>query len=129
MVRVSYFEMGGARIANLSPFPVTIALDDKMKNRIEFPPCEDYLQVDLESVVIGYISVIPVVKVCYENVIGLPDPGEIDYIILPLPFAYILSRAIEWEDWKGRVLVPNPDDAIKKQGKIVGVRSLVLFER
>ncbi|RLG44387.1 MAG: hypothetical protein DRN78_00105 [Thermoproteota archaeon] len=120
----------GARIRNLTPHTITVFLPSE--GRIDLPS-EGVARVSTHESLVGTLETpegpVPLVRVEYGEVQGLPDPREVDYVIVSSLVAAALKQRPEWE---GKILVPNtsptPNGAVRDEnGRIRGVKSLILY--
>ena len=121
-------EIGGKKIVNLTPHP-TVVFSPSGEKIAEIPPSGVVARVFQQEVSAGTLGSIPLVRVKYGEVEGLPALESVDYIIVSTLVAPILAGRPEWE---GRILVPNsgptPWGAVRdEKGQIVGVKSLIIY--
>lgn len=114
----------GKKVVNLTPHSVNVILTSG--EEIEIPPSGIVARVKQVERPAGLLGKIPLVSVHYNSVEGLPNPKEVDYIVVSTLVAQALSNSPQW--W-GKVLVPNtgPSAVRDEKGNIKAVRSFILY--
>lgn len=127
MSDISPVVISGKKILNLTPHPVTVILEGGM--HITIPASGTVARVSQKETIVSQLGSIPIVRVEYGKVEGLPKPEDVDYVIVSTMVASALAQSPEW---KGKVLVPNSGPTTlgvvrDEKGNIIGVKSLILY--
>ena len=116
------------KIKNFTPHDITIYEADKVIATI---PSSGIGRVQQREEIVESINNIPVVKVVYGDVEGLPKiPDEGTQYIVSVFVANALKASDSWSIWREHLLVPNSGPtkwgAVRDEsGRIMGVRSLI----
>ena len=70
--------MKSRKIINLTNHPVTVLTQDGPKT---FEPSGTVARVDTENRIIGEIDGIPIIKIIYKDIYGIPEPDGNIYIV------------------------------------------------
>lgn len=107
-------------IKNLTPHAVRIVLKDGTEHVYE---PTDLARVSQESVIVGEIDGVEIVKIKYGQVEGLPDPdGETQYIVSFLTAQAAFANGRTTDD-----LLLTADLIRDDEGRIVGCRQFARY--
>lgn len=110
------------KIINLTPHSISFFTDDNVT--LEIPASGIIARVSTVSEKVGYINNIPIVRVKYGEIVGLPEPKE--------ETIYIVSSIVLSALSGSRLDVVSPDtspaSAVRDaDGKIIGVRAVMIL--
>jgi len=115
-----------SKIVNLTPHEITIYLPSGGVKKI--PPSGKVARVQTIREPASELDGIPLVRVSYSEVEGLPKEPEPDtYYIVSVLVAQALANDPRWH---GKILVPDtsPQGAVRdKDGRIIGVKALQVW--
>ena len=118
--------INGVRFTNLTPHEIVI-LDDQNDILLRVPPSGMIAKVDVTEELVAEINDIPVYKVCYGNIQGLPEPepGTV-YIVSIVVLSALKEKGIERKDVVAPNTNPSKHGAVRdSKGQIIGVRSFI----
>jgi len=118
--------INGVRFTNLTPHEVVI-LDNKDNIIAKIPPSGIIARVESKEELISVINGIPVYKVSYGNIQGLPEPEpNTVFIVSTLILAALKEKGLERKDVVAPNTNPTPNGAVRDgKGQIIGVRSFI----
>jgi len=116
----------GIKFVNLTPHQINI-VNEKGEIILSIPPSGKVARVTARPVKVGEISGIPINKVEYGDIEGLPEPQKgVIYIVSILVLQALKSKGIQRND----VLAPdtNPYSVVRdEQGRIIGVKAFMVL--
>jgi len=109
------------KFVNLTPHEITV-FDSTGNVILRIPPSGQIARVSVTSTIVCKVGDIPVRKVIYGDVEGLPEPkDDTVYIVSTVVLLALKEKGIIRED----VVAPdtNPDSAVRDDtGRIIGVK-------
>jgi len=109
-------------LVNLTPHEVTVYSQDGQTPILTIPPSGTVARVTPIARIVGYLNGIPIRKVEYGDITGLPEPQENTVFIV----STVVLIAAKEKGLDRRDLVSpdtNPDSCIRdSSGKIIGVK-------
>jgi hypothetical protein len=116
------------KLVNLTPHEVVI-LDSNDNIIAKIPPSGTVARVESGEELISVINGIPVYKVSYGNIQGLPEPepGTV-YIVSIVVLSALKEKGINRKDVVAPNTNPSKHGAVRDpSGKIVGVKSFIVL--
>jgi len=114
--------MEGVRLINLTPHEITVYTD---RGAVSIPPSGQVARVSVTSIEVARIGGIPINRVEYGEVEGLPEPQpNTYYIVSQLVLQALRSAGVSRQD----ILAPDtsPSSAVRdSEGRIIGVKALL----
>jgi hypothetical protein len=120
--------MNNVKFTNLTPHEIVI-LDDQNNVIAKIPPSGLVARVETKEELVAEINGIPVYKVSYGNIQGLPEPEpNTVFIVSTLILAALKEKGIERKDVVAPNTNPSKHGAVRDpSGKIVGVKSFIVL--
>jgi len=114
------------KLVNLTPHEVVI-LNDQNDILLRVPPSGMIARVDATEELVAEINGIPVYKVSYGNIQGLPEPEpNTVFIVSTLILAALKEKGIDRKDVVAPNTNPSKHGAVRdSKGQIIGVRSFI----
>jgi len=111
---------------NLTPHDINIYSPDGRSMLASISPSGNVARVETEEEFVGYINGLPVKRIKYKRIIGLPKPEDnVFYIVSSIVLIALKAMGIKRND----VVAPNTNDAVRdSSGRIVGVKSFMTFD-
>jgi hypothetical protein len=119
-------KLENVNFVNLTPHEVVVYADGSV---LRIPPSGRVARVTTKEVLVGTVSGVPVFKVDYGEVEGLPEPKENTiYIVSLLVLQALRARGVERNDVVAPNSGPGPHGAVRdSEGRIIGVRSFIVL--
>jgi len=119
--------MKNVNFVNLTPHEVVVYAADG--SVLKIPPSGRVARVTARETQVGTINNIPLIKVEYGDVEGLPEPKENTiYIVSLLVIQALTARGVQRSDVVAPNTGPGPHGAVRdSEGRIIGVRSFIVL--